>query len=115
MQTKRTCDYLNVLHWRNNQMGAYRSQLRCFTNIQPLRVSSRKYDNRATRRHAFDTLKVVKELEGAGFTQNQSITVMRILDEVVTNYIAETMMPMVAREEFDQVRRVCSLYTGCVQ
>ncbi|KAF4555302.1 FMP32-like protein [Elsinoe fawcettii] len=54
---------------------------------------------RRTRDHHFDTLKFVERLQEEGFSEEQSVALMKILGEVVEESISNLTRTMVPREE----------------
>ncbi|KAK1238800.1 hypothetical protein MKX07_004376 [Trichoderma sp. CBMAI-0711] len=51
------------------------------------------------REHHFDTLKFVKQLEGEGFTEEQSVAMMKVLNDVIQESIQNLTRTMVLRED----------------
>lgn len=53
----------------------------------------------ARRDHHFDTLKFVKKLEAQGFSEEQSVAMMKVLNDVVEESIQNLTRTMVLRED----------------
>ncbi|KAH9902038.1 DUF1640-domain-containing protein [Xylariomycetidae sp. FL2044] len=51
------------------------------------------------RDHQFDTLKFVQRLEGEGFTEEQSVAMMKVLNDVIEESIQNLTRTMVLRED----------------
>ncbi|KAF4952323.1 hypothetical protein FSARC_12666 [Fusarium sarcochroum] len=51
------------------------------------------------RDHHFDTLKFVKRLQGEGFTEEQSVAMMKVLNDVIEESIQNLTRTMVLRED----------------
>ncbi|KAK0731047.1 DUF1640-domain-containing protein [Lasiosphaeris hirsuta] len=51
------------------------------------------------RDHHFDTLKFVQRLEGEGFTEEQSVAMMKVLNDVIEESIQNLTRTMVLRED----------------
>ncbi|KAG6042077.1 hypothetical protein E4U41_006198 [Claviceps citrina] len=54
---------------------------------------------RRQRDHHFDTLKFVKRLQGEGFTEEQSVAMMKVLNDVIEESIQNLTRTMVLRED----------------
>ncbi|KAG6017690.1 hypothetical protein E4U43_000512 [Claviceps pusilla] len=68
---------------------------------QKSHVPSRTFHSTAPRRrdHHFDTLKFVKRLQGEGFTEEQSVAMMKVLNDVIEESIQNLTRTMVLRED----------------
>ncbi|KAG5925014.1 hypothetical protein E4U53_003362 [Claviceps sorghi] len=64
-------------------------------------VPSRAFHTTAPRRrdHHFDTLKFVKRLQSEGFTEEQSVAMMKVLNDVIEESIQNLTRTMVLRED----------------
>ncbi|KAG6010807.1 hypothetical protein E4U21_004195 [Claviceps maximensis] len=64
-------------------------------------ILSRTFHATALRRrdHHFDTLKFVKRLQGEGFTEEQSVAMMKVLNGVIEESIQNLTRTMVLRED----------------
>ncbi|QPH18884.1 hypothetical protein C2857_004001 [Epichloe festucae Fl1] len=64
-------------------------------------VLSRAFHTTAQRQrdHHFDTLKFVKRLQGEGFTEEQSVAMMKVLNDVIEESIQNLTRTMVLRED----------------
>ncbi|RBR04508.1 uncharacterized protein FIESC28_11560 [Fusarium coffeatum] len=68
-------------------------------NISP--ITKRAFHATALRQrdHHFDTLKFVKRLQGEGFTEEQSVAMMKTLNDVIEESIQNLTRTMVLRED----------------
>ncbi|KAK6530064.1 hypothetical protein TWF694_003438 [Orbilia ellipsospora] len=55
------------------------------------------------RDHHFDTLKVVERLKGEGFTEEQSVAIMRVLGDAIEESIQNLSRAMVLKEDQEKV------------
>jgi hypothetical protein len=68
------------------------------------RLAKRAFSSTAVQRkdHHFDTLKFVQRLKGEGFSEDQAVAMMRVLNDVIEESIQNLTRTMVLKEEAER-------------
>ncbi|KAK2626635.1 hypothetical protein QTJ16_003810 [Diplocarpon rosae] len=100
----------NNTHWRKREEAPASSSISCRRQNAALQTGSSILRNlshyrafhataRRSRDHHFDTLKFVQRLKEEGFTDAQSVAMMKVLSDVIEESIQNLTRTMVLRED----------------
>ncbi|KAL1874739.1 hypothetical protein VTK73DRAFT_267 [Phialemonium thermophilum] len=109
------CRHRSWQHWREQSASFYSSTKRTKGRVSsefgsPRSLSRELYIKRhfhvsvpRRRDHHFDTLKFVQRLQSEGFTEEQSVAMMKVLNDVIEESIQNLTRTMVLREDAAKV------------
>ncbi|KHO00618.1 uncharacterized protein MAM_01396 [Metarhizium album ARSEF 1941] len=96
----------NTRRWKSSQTSLNgQSSSRCASPVKHSPALARLFHATASRRrdHYFDTLKFVERLRGEGFTEQQAVAMMKILNDVIEESIQNLTRTMVLHEDAAKV------------